>query len=160
MAESPAFELIGPDATVAAGHSLGEALARVSPATFVIFLEGPLGAGKTTFARGVLGGLGHRGRVPSPTYTLVEPYDLAAVRVIHIDLYRVRDPRELDDLVLPELLGESTYALIEWPDHGVGHLPAADLIVRLELSPQGRRIRVNPLTRPARMVASALQMPR
>lgn len=160
MAESPAFELIGPDATVAAGHSLGEALARVRPATFVIFLEGPLGAGKTTLARGVLAGLGHRGRVPSPTYTLVEPYDLAAVRVIHIDLYRVRDPRELDDLALPELLGESTYALIEWPDHGVGHLPAADLIVRLELSPQGRHIHVNPLTRAAEEIASALRKPR
>jgi tRNA threonylcarbamoyladenosine biosynthesis protein TsaE len=140
MPESAAAELIGPDATVAAGRRLGAALARQRPTALVIYLEGTLGAGKTTFARGVLAGLGHQGRVPSPTYTLIEPYEVSVARVVHIDLYRVRDPRELDDLALAELLGPGTYALIEWPDHGVGHLPPPDLVVRLALSPQGRRI--------------------
>lgn len=142
MPESRSRELTGAEATLAAGRQLGEALARARPASFVVYLEGPLGAGKTTFARGVLEGLGHRGRVPSPSYTLIEPYDLGAVRVVHVDLYRLRDPAELDDLGLPEQLGAGSCALIEWPDHGAGHLPAPDLVVRLEISSGGRRISV------------------
>jgi tRNA threonylcarbamoyladenosine biosynthesis protein TsaE len=127
-------------ATLAAGRRLAEALVRSGRSSSVVYLEGELGAGKTTLARGVLAGLGHAGRVPSPTYTLIEPYDLPVGRVCHIDLYRVRDPRELDDLALPEILEPATHALVEWPDHGAGHLPAPDLLVRLQIQASGRQL--------------------
>ena len=138
MPESEHVDLRGPEATLAAGRRLAQAVGASGPRGVVIYLEGELGAGKTTFARGVLAGLGHSGRVPSPTYTLVEPYDLPVGRVYHIDLYRVRDARELDDLALPELLAQCAVAMVEWPDHGAGHLPPADLHIRLQLRADGR----------------------
>lgn len=129
---------------MAAGRCLADALCRLPARACIVYLQGELGAGKTTFARGVLAGLGHVGRVPSPTYTLIEPYELAGRRIYHIDLYRLRDPREVDDLGVPELLEGAFCALIEWPDHGTGHLPAPDLVIRLDFAPEGRRLRLEP----------------
>lgn len=106
----------------------------------MIYLEGDLGAGKTTFARGFLAALGHPGRVPSPTYTLIEPYELAGYLVYHIDLYRIRDASELDDLDLAGQLGQGSVALIEWPSHGGDQLPPADLKLHLELLAEGRAL--------------------
>jgi tRNA threonylcarbamoyladenosine biosynthesis protein TsaE len=105
-----------------------------------VYLEGELGAGKTTLARGFLHGMGHQGQVPSPTYTLIEPYDLVEYMVYHIDLYRIRSAEELDDLGLADELGTGSIALIEWPDHGARHLPPADLAVQLVILPSGRGV--------------------
>jgi tRNA threonylcarbamoyladenosine biosynthesis protein TsaE len=135
-----------PRSTREQGRRLASALQLIRPAQLVIYLEGELGAGKTTLARGFLHGLGHEGRVPSPTYTLVEPYALSGYRVYHIDLYRVRDVRELEDLGLGEQLVLGTLALIEWPDHGTGYLPPADIRVRLEVLPSGRGLNWEGLT--------------
>lgn len=140
MAESAPLILESPAETEACGRRFALAVLAARPPSLMIFLEGDLGAGKTTFARGFLAGLGHQGRVPSPTYTLVEPYVLCGYRVYHIDLYRIRDPAELADLGLAELLSDGAVALVEWPDHGSGHLPTADVNLRLELAPAGRAL--------------------
>jgi tRNA threonylcarbamoyladenosine biosynthesis protein TsaE len=106
----------------------------------IIYLRGDLGAGKTTLVRGLLRGLGHRGAVRSPTYTLIEPYDELTPRVYHLDLYRLGDPEELDYLGLRDLLTGDTLLLIEWPERGLGTLPTPDLELRIRHSPPGRRI--------------------
>lgn len=140
MAEPGELILAHEGETLDCGRRLAEALLHVRPRALVVHLEGDLGAGKTTFVRGLLRTLGHEGRVPSPTYTLVEPYALAGYRVCHVDLYRVRESREVADLALAEQMGEGTLALIEWPDHGVGQLGEADLLLRFRWLPGGRAL--------------------
>lgn len=127
-------------ATEAAGSALGKAL---KPGDRVIYLQGDLGAGKTTLARGLLKALGHSGRVPSPTYTLVEPYELGAYSLRHLDLYRLRDPEELAYLGIRDMAG---ILLIEWPEKGAGYLPPADLVCRLAVAEGGRRLEWEALT--------------
>lgn len=104
----------------------------------LVFLEGDLGAGKTTLVRGLLRGLGHRGPVRSPTYTLVESYELPAARVHHLDLYRIADPEELEYLGIRDLLDGASLVLVEWPERGAGVLPAPDLSVQIEHRGEGR----------------------
>ncbi len=140
MAESLRLDLADAGATEAFGERLATALCMSGTSGLNVYLEGDLGAGKTTLVRGFLRRLGHTGRVPSPTYTLVEPYALAGWRVAHIDLYRIRDPRELDDLGLRDALGPAIVTLVEWPDHGAGHLPPADMHIGLQVSDSGRRL--------------------
>jgi tRNA threonylcarbamoyladenosine biosynthesis protein TsaE len=98
---------------------------------WLIELAGELGAGKTTLVRGLLAALGHAGRVRSPTYTLIEPYRIGGRDVLHLDLYRLADPGELEFLGLGDLLTPGAIALIEWPERGGGYLPPADLTVAL-----------------------------
>lgn len=130
--------LADPAATYAAGRRAASAVLACRPGILRVYLEGDLGAGKTTFARGFLEALGHPGRVPSPTYTLIEPYELAGYLVYHIDLYRIRDASELDDLDLGGQLVRGSIALVEWPSHGGAQLPPADLKLHLDLLPEGR----------------------
>lgn len=112
--------------TAAETESLGAALAAVVAAPCVIALEGPLGAGKTTLARGFLRARGHAGPVRSPTYTLVESYPCAGVTVHHLDLYRLSDPEELEQLGVRDLVAADAIWLVEWPERGRGFLPPAD----------------------------------
>ena len=128
------------EATVAAGHRLALALRPAGLDRMVIFLVGELGAGKTTFARGFLRALGHTGRVPSPTYTLIEPYALDPFLVYHIDLYRLVNPSEADDLGLAELPGPGVVMLVEWPERAGARLDKPDLTVALEVVPGGRAV--------------------
>lgn len=110
----------------------------------MIFLYGQLGAGKTTLARGLLRALGVAGAVRSPTYTLIEPYEISTdaglKRVFHLDLYRLADPEELDYLGWQELLGEGGLLVIEWPERGAGVLPAPDLRIEIQIQPPGRAL--------------------
>jgi tRNA threonylcarbamoyladenosine biosynthesis protein TsaE len=106
----------------------------------VIYLNGDLGAGKTTFARGFLHGCGVSGPVKSPTYTLVEVYETPTVCVIHLDLYRLLDPTELEPLGLREYALPGYIWLIEWPDRGSGRLPFPDLSVTLSGGMSGHEI--------------------
>ena len=92
------------------------AMARALGAPCVFALRGPLGAGKTTWVRAFLRALGHDGVVPSPTYTLVEPYETSGVKVWHVDLYRLQDPLELEALGVRELLDGDAVMLVEWPE--------------------------------------------
>ncbi|HJO36640.1 MAG: tRNA (adenosine(37)-N6)-threonylcarbamoyltransferase complex ATPase subunit type 1 TsaE [Pseudomonadota bacterium] len=135
--------LAGETATAA----LGRALAGVLPAQLMIPLEGELGSGKTALARAVLRGLGWTGPVRSPTYTLLETYDLpgpppAGRRVHHLDLYRLTSPEELEYLGLRDLLAVPACWFVEWPQRGKGMLASADLAVALTLDPRGRRCRL------------------
>lgn len=127
-------QLENEDQQVAFGESLGRALAGRGR----LYLEGELGAGKTTLARGILRAYGHQGAVKSPTYTLLEPYELDGVRVNHFDLYRIADPEELEFIGGRDLLCDDSLSIIEWPVRGEGWLPRPDLVVRLELLGQGR----------------------
>ncbi|NGY03606.1 tRNA (adenosine(37)-N6)-threonylcarbamoyltransferase complex ATPase subunit type 1 TsaE [Solimonas terrae] len=110
----------------------------------VIFLSGALGAGKTSLARGLLRALGVGGPVRSPSYTLVEPYECDGASVLHMDLYRLRDPDELDGLGLRDFSTGRVWWLVEWPERGQGYLPKPDLWLHLSASVQGqgRRLRV------------------
>ncbi|MEW6444861.1 MAG: tRNA (adenosine(37)-N6)-threonylcarbamoyltransferase complex ATPase subunit type 1 TsaE [Pseudomonadota bacterium] len=121
---------------------LGQALARAAPRSGWLALHGQLGAGKTTLVRAFLRALGYEGRVVSPTYTLVEPYELADRRVAHYDLYRLNDPEELEWMGAREDFGEGSLCLVEWPERGEGILPPPDLVIRLEHEPEGRRAEV------------------
>jgi len=133
-------------ATTRFGRVLARCLPVGPPAPLVLYLEGDLGAGKTSLVRGLLAGLGHEGRVPSPTYTLVEPYALPGYRVLHVDLYRLRDPAELDDLGLADELaqvdpaGRGRLLLAEWPDRGADRLPPPDLLISLAIRGEGRSV--------------------
>jgi tRNA threonylcarbamoyladenosine biosynthesis protein TsaE len=104
----------------------------------LVFLEGDLGAGKTTFARGLLRALGYQGAVKSPTYTLMESYQVSGTAIYHCDLYRLADPEELEFLGLRELFDSGALWLIEWPERGMGWLPAPDLVIALTWHEHGR----------------------
>lgn len=114
---------------------LGRDLARTRPVRGVVYLAGDLGAGKSSLARALLRELGVTGPVRSPTYTLIERYPVAGGEALHLDLYRIADPGELEFLGLDALADETALWLVEWPDRGRGALPAPDL--RVHLGPEG-----------------------
>ncbi len=140
---SATFLLADTLATERAGAAVAGALkAAARRGAVVVCLEGELGAGKTTLARGLLRALGHTGRVPSPTYTLVEPYELDGLRVHHLDLYRLADEEELLFLGATDWLDSPGLTLVEWPARAPGLLAQADLRLTLSLVPSGRSLAV------------------
>ena len=130
----------------AAMISLGGDIAEAFRPKMTITLRGDLGAGKSTLSRGLLQSLGHQGAVKSPTYTLVEPYDLDIGTVFHFDLYRVIDPEELDYIGFSDYLLQGSLSLIEWPERGDGYLSDVDVCVDIEHHRIGRDVTVTAQT--------------
>ena len=123
-------ELADEAATLQAGRDFAKQLS----AGMTVYLHGDLGAGKTTFVRGVLQGLGHAGKVKSPTYTLVEPYELSGLDVYHFDLYRFADEYEWDAAGFSEYFNEMSVCMVEWPEKAGTLLPKPSFDVALTLS--------------------------
>lgn len=124
--------------SVADTELLGAKLWQELPTNALVFLQGELGAGKTTLVRGVLRAAGHLGAVKSPTFTLVEEYDIAARKILHFDLYRLTDPEELEWIGIRDYLAQPSLCFIEWPSLGQGFLPEPDLILNLTVVGQKR----------------------
>lgn len=121
-------------------HAIGGEIASSLVGGEVIYLDGCLGAGKTTLTAGIIRGLGHSGAVKSPTYTLVEPYDLGRFQVFHFDLYRLGDAEELEFIGIREYSGPQVICIIEWPERGDGFIPLPDLVVNIALATEGRKL--------------------
>lgn len=131
----------------AATLELGRQLAQHCPSEqFTIHLEGDLGAGKTTLTRGLLRALGHEGNVKSPTYTLVEHYNLSTRPVFHFDLYRLTDPEELDYLGLDDYLSNNALCIMEWASQGGDYLPKPDLMITLSYHEQARYAKIDAIS--------------
>ncbi len=122
--------------------ALGRDLAPAVRSGGVVFLQGALGMGKTTLARGLLNALGYQGKVKSPTYTIVEPYELESVNLYHFDLYRLEDPQEVELMGAREYFCPENLCLVEWPCRGQGWIPAADLELVFERHGHGRQLRM------------------
>ena len=141
-------------ADAAATEALAARLAAHLPTRAVVHLHGDLGAGKSTFARAMLRALGVAGTIRSPTYPLVEPYALpGGGQALHLDLYRIGDPGELEFLGLD---GDIRLWLVEWPQRGQGALPPADLDIELAVEGEGRRCRLQPRTATGRAWVEAM----
>jgi tRNA threonylcarbamoyladenosine biosynthesis protein TsaE len=124
----------------AATLAFGAQLAWELTPGLTFYLEGDLGAGKTTLVRGLLRALGYAGRVKSPTYTLAETYSLPAFELYHYDLYRMHDPREWLDAGFRDVIGGQAVSLIEWPEKAAGWLPPPDVIIRLTIADEAREV--------------------
>ena len=151
---SLSWQLANERQTEAAGALLAD---RLAPFTkpLLLGLTGPLGAGKTTLARGLLKALGVSGRIKSPTYTLIEPYETTSGPVHHLDLYRLDDPRELEFLGLPDFLDAPGLVLVEWPAKAPVLMKRLDFEIVLAFSGERRTLRIDGSGKAAsRMLAS------
>ena len=146
MLEDLELELPDEAATLA----LGAALASALEPGLAVHLRGDLGAGKTTLVRGVLRALGHAGPVKSPTYTLVELYEISRLSLHHFDFYRFHDPREWSDAGFRESFNGRNVSLIEWPEKAGGLLPPPDVEIALASSGDGRSASLRARSEPGR----------
>jgi len=149
--------VVGEEAMVELGEAIGSSLITTSKEnktnSALVFFEGDLGAGKTTLCRGILQTFGHNGAVKSPTYTLVESYELnvdelntdklSTIQVHHFDLYRLGDPEELEFIGIRDYLQSGNYCLIEWPNRGEGILPIPDLNISIDVAINDRRKKID-----------------
>jgi len=145
------------DATIAIGTGLAQVLqSEAKQQALVVYLNGDLGAGKTTLTRGFVRGMGHQGNVKSPTYTIVEPYELSKWRVFHFDLYRLADAEELEYMGIRDYFNDDCCCFIEWPEKGSGLLAKADLIINIAYQDEQRIIKLQAETGHGKQVLESL----
>ncbi len=144
--------------SASAMESLGAALASQLQGGEVIYLEGQLGAGKTTLTRGLLRQLGFSGNVKSPTYTLVENYEMNGTQVFHFDLYRLNDPEELEDMGIRDYCDNEAVILFEWPERAASVLPDADIRFSIEHINQGRHVSIESNTTVGKKVLGSMSL--
>ena len=129
-------------ATSEVTEKFGAKLQQILPKKCTVFLQGDLGAGKTTLVRGFLRAAGHQGAVKSPTYTLVEEYLIHDRHIWHFDLYRLHDPEELEWIGIHDYFSHDAICFVEWPERGEGFLPEPDVIIELQAENNGRRVKI------------------
>lgn len=137
-------------------EALGGKIASRAEGGEVVYLSGELGAGKTTFVRGFLKILGHEGAVKSPTYTLVEPYSIAAFKVYHFDLYRVNDPNELEAMGIRDYCDGHAICLFEWPELGGDLVPKPDMVISISYADDGRLVKIDAKSEKAKITLKNL----
>ena len=137
------FDCTPETATERLGASIAAAVERTQPGPLLVTLTGELGAGKTTLVRAILRGLGHTGPVPSPTYMLLEPYELAGWNIAHLDFYRLKSADELENLGLRDWLAGRRLVLVEWPENASGGLPPPDLKIVMGLAHGARSVELS-----------------
>jgi len=137
-------------------EALGQKLASLSPPGCKLFLQGELGAGKTTLVRGFLRGHGYEGIVKSPTYTLIEPYQLNDLEIFHFDLYRINDPEELESIGLRDYFSGSGICLLEWPEKGAALLGSPDVFIQIQYQDDQRKVSLEAKTSVGNDIISSL----
>ena len=143
--------LPGPEDTDRLASAVAGSLMELSrEGPICVALQGELGAGKTSWVRAMIQSSGYVGRVVSPTYTLLEPYSVGEFTVLHLDLYRLSDPGELEFLGLEDMVAPLTIICAEWPERGEGVLPSPDLELRFSYKGDGRQLQVLPFSEPGR----------
>jgi len=135
---------------------LGRHLAELLQGSGAVFISGGLGAGKTTLCRGLLHAMGHIGAVKSPTFTLVEPYEIQGAEVSHFDLYRLGDPGELDYIGIEEYFSGEGLCLVEWPEKAEGNLPKHDLEITIDVSGEKRNISIQAMSMDGETICESL----
>jgi tRNA threonylcarbamoyladenosine biosynthesis protein TsaE len=156
MSAEQVLQIDSEEAMMALGGTLASAMGVEHQG--VVFLHGNLGAGKTTLVRGFLRSLDYEGAVKSPTYTLVESYELPGWDVYHFDLYRLSDPEELEYIGIRDFWDKPNVSLIEWPEQGAGFLPAPDIEITIEHQGEGRTVRLLGLSPQGISVISGLNI--
>lgn len=137
--------------------AFGERCAQLFSPGNIIYLQGELGSGKTTFVRGCLRGFGFQGSIKSPTYTLVEPYEFSWGILYHFDLYRIQKVQELESMGIREYFDKTSLVLIEWPERGLGLLPKPDLELTFKHKENSREVSIEPLSHFGKTISQQLQ---
>ena len=136
--------------------ALGGHIAELLRGSGAIFISGGFGAGKTTLCRGLLHAMGHNGAVKSPTFTLVEPYEIRGIEVSHFDFFRLSDPGELDYIGIDEYFSREGLCLIEWPEKAAGKLPCHDLEITIDVCGEKRNISIQAISVDGETVCASL----